>query len=208
MHTSKKQYVGRDSHGGLEGTRVRNSGAVRGVRYEINVHTKVEQTKTNNSAKKQRKRVCANVCTSLIYRTKKASTKWAENSTRTKQTGRANQVKQTISNQVYTTTKKTSQKWNQVVKNEEVTSGRTCVKQHIHICSIYQIKSNQTLHKTTVKNEASRQMHIQSQKLNQQTNQWTIDFARHIFKQTTKCKNETSKNNAPLNSQKQNINKT
>ena len=134
----------------------------------------------------------------------KMSWKQYQNQTnRQSKSSQANNIKSSLHNN-----KKTSQKWNQVVKNEEVTSGRTCVKQHIHICSIYQIKSNQALHKTTVKNEASRQMHIQSQKLNQQTNQWTIDFARHIFKQTTKCKNERSKNNAPLNSQKQNINKT
>ena len=52
--------------------------------------------------------------------------------------------------------------------------------------------------KTLQKNKTSRQIHTQTQKLNQQANQCKIDCARHISKQATKCKMKQSKKNASL----------
>ena len=42
-------------------------------------------------------------------------------------------------------------------------------------------------------------MHMQTQKLNQQANECTIDCARHISKQSIKCKNETSQKKCTTN---------
>ena len=48
----KKQYVGRDAHGGREGTTVRNLGGERGAQHVMNVCTQVEHIKTSDGVKK------------------------------------------------------------------------------------------------------------------------------------------------------------
>ena len=77
--------------------------------------------------------------------------------------------------------------------NEEVAPNTSCKKvKHANLINLGE-KNNQAQHKKTAKNKASRQIHIQTQKINQQANARTIDFARRISKHATKPKNCPSK---------------
>ena len=127
----------------------------------VNVRQKCKQLR-----QKKRKRAGTNECTQLFYKQMSVRTKGGKNNSinLTIMQSKLNLTKYisiTVCN-----TKKTNEKQTEVVKNEEVPPSVTC-KQATYANLINLGKKNkQAPQENTSKNKASRQMHIQTQKIN------------------------------------------
>ena len=80
-HGEKRQEVGMDDYGGLEGTMGRKREETRGDRSGMDIHKQEKAKKTNGSGKKKGKRASRNYITHYFSRGGKATTKSSNNTT-------------------------------------------------------------------------------------------------------------------------------